>query len=554
MRPTPLVRTIALGSVLSCATGAAPPPATTPAPAPPTRDPNARRVQVGPGAGGLPGLPNPGLPPAAAIPGNMPASGAAAETAGQPLSLQAALYGAITSNPDLGTLRQGTANGPSPEAVEVARRFPVALNPTVFIDYRPITLVPNGTFANSPVTGSGAGAANGGHHGYYHNGQQYIVASLRQPIELGHQTTHRYNIARAALDQQRWTILQAELTTLVQTYRFFQTAAYRREKYRLARELAEFNDRTLAALQRRQEANQAQPADVTLARVESRATRQQIRAARQDYLTALTDLRNTVGIPATSAAAEPLGEFTLPPYIPTIDEQAMVQTALRYRPDIHAAQAQVAGAGSAVNLAKGDTIPSPVVGPQYVQDEAGIQYIGLVYVTPIPILNGGKPLVRQRQAEHARAVAALRQAQQRAASQVRAAVDRWNGARELVGETAGLSGDLARDVASLQRLFEAGQTDLTKLMQARQRLIQLENARLDAVWAATQAQADLLLALGAPILIDAMVNKATADAAPAARPAAPTAAPAPAPAARPAADADAAPAPRPASPEPVSAP
>ena len=50
----------------------------------------------------------------------------------------------------------------------------------------------------------------------------------------------------------------------------------------------------------------------------------------------------------------------------------------------------------------------------------------------------------------------------------------------------------------LERLFEAGQADLTKLMQARQRLIQLENAQLDAVWQATQAQADLLLALGRP--------------------------------------------------------
>ena len=50
-------------------------------------------------------------------------------------------------------------------------------------------------------------------------------------------------------------------------------------------------------------------------------------------------------------------------------------------------------------------------------------------------------------------------------------------------------------------------------MQARQRLIQLENSRLDAVWAATQAQADLLLALGTPSLIHAMLNQAEGDAA-----------------------------------------
>jgi outer membrane protein, heavy metal efflux system len=60
----------------------------------------------------------------------------------------------------------------------------------------------------------------------------------------------------------------------------------------------------------------------------------------------------------------------------------------------------------------------------------------------------------------------------------------------------------------LDRLFEAGQADLTKLMQARQRLIQLQNAQLDAVWQATQAQADLLIALGIPSLIHAMLNRA----------------------------------------------
>ena len=51
-------------------------------------------------------------------------------------------------------------------------------------------------------------------------------------------------------------MVQAELTALVQTYRFFQTAAYRREKYRLAQQLADFNDRLPESLQRRMEANQ----------------------------------------------------------------------------------------------------------------------------------------------------------------------------------------------------------------------------------------------------------------------------------------------------------
>ena len=49
-------------------------------------------------------------------------------------------------------------------------------------------------------------------------------------------------------------------------------------------------------------------------------------------------------------------------------------------------------------------------------------------------------------------------------------------------------------------------------MQARQRLIQLENSELDAVWQATGAQADLLLALGMPSLIHGMLSRAERDA------------------------------------------
>ncbi len=427
----------------------------------------------------------------------------------QSVTLQAALYGALTSNPDLITLRQGgtQTNAPSPEAVEVARRFPTTLNPTLWVDYRPITLIPPSTFGNG-IAGTRGAHGGGNHGGYYHYGQQLLYLSLRQPVELGHQTTHRYGIAKAAYEQQQWNVLQAELTALVQTYRFFQTAAYNREKVRVAQELADFNDRLIEVLERRLKTGQGTAADIMLAKVEARATRQQIKAADQAYRTALTDLRNQIGIPETAGTAEPLGEFTLPRYIPPVDADAMIQEALRNRPDIQAAQAQVRGTHSAVGLAKGDRIPTPVIGPQWEMDEAGIQYIGLVYITQLPIWNTGTPLVRQRQAEHGRAMVGADQVRLRAISQVRAAVAKWNGATDLVNDASRLTDELAKEVDTVQRLFDAGQTDLPRLMQARRRLIQLENSRLDAVWAATQAQADLLLALGTPALIHGMLNQA----------------------------------------------
>jgi cobalt-zinc-cadmium efflux system outer membrane protein len=435
----------------------------------PNADRGVRRTQVD---ANLPALPDASLPPLS--PDLMSGSP-------MPISLETALYGAITQNPDLVTLRN--SNIASPESVEAARHFPTTLNPTIWTQIRPWVWGPN-----SP----------GGGYGPY---PAFVYVSWRQPVELGHQTTHRYGIAKAAYNQQQWTVIQAELLAMVQTYRFFQTAEYRREKLRVARQLAAFNDRLLQTLKRGLEANRVAAADVTLAEVENQTTRQLVAVAEQDYAIALADLRNQIGAPDTAGAAEPLGEFVLPSTIGELQDQELVQLALQSRPDIHIAQAQVAGTCSAVKLAKGDRIPTPIIGPDIEKDQDNIMYYGFVVVSPLPILNNGKPLVRQREADHRRALSALQAAQGRAVAQVRAAVAKWNSALKLVRQSEGLTETLKTQVDRLEKLFEANQATLPQLLQARQRLIQLENSELDALWQATQAQADLLTAVGAPTLI-----------------------------------------------------
>ncbi len=461
----------------------------------------------------------PVTPPVAAIPahsaGRVPAE---APTAihGPAISLPMALYATLNCNHDLNLLRLGNPTTPSPESVEVARHFPITLNPTLWMDYRPIILIPF-----EPFSGPGVGAMRTGP--FYHWGQQYIYLSLRQPVELGHQTTHRYHIAQAAYDQQCWTVAQAELVAVVQAFRFYQTAVYRRERYKIAEQLSRFNEKILASLQDRLEANLVPPAEVILARVESRASRQLAKAALQDYVVAQADLRNQMGITESDAPGEPGDELVLPPCIPQVTEQELTEIALQYRPDVHAARAAVEGTHAAARLAHADRIPSPIVGPQYEIDEAGLQYVGFVYVTAIPFWNNGAPLQRQREAENRRACQALQQAQQRVAAQVRSGTARWNGAVATVNQTRGLSAILAGAAADLEDLFQQGQADLTRLLQAQQRVIQLKNTELDALWAASLAEADLLLAVGAPEMIQCLFNPPSS--APPPGPAAPTSPP-----------------------------
>jgi cobalt-zinc-cadmium efflux system outer membrane protein len=308
-------------------------------------------------------------------------------------------------------------------------------------------------------------------------------------------------MARAGFTQTQWNILQAELAALVETYRFHQTATYRREKLRVAQQLADFNRQLVKTVERQMQANQVSPVDVALAEVESQSTEQQKEVARQDYIVALTGLRQQIGIGDYMGSLEPCGLLQLPEGILDQDEDNLICTALENRPEVHAAQAQVAASRAAVCLARADRIPIFSAGPVYEKDESGTSFYGFAVSTPVPVLNAGRTLVSQREAEYCRDLVVLQQTQQRITNQVKATLIRWHQAQQLVSRTQAMMKPIHAQANRVDRLYAAGQSDLLRLLQVRQRLIQAENTQLDALWQATQAYADLLAALGCTPLI-----------------------------------------------------
>ena len=71
----------------------------------------------------------------------------------------------------------------------------------------------------------------------------------------------------------------------------------------------------------------------------------------------------------------------------------------------------------------------------------------------------------------------------------------------MVRQTATILAPIQEQTARMQRLYDAGQTDLVKLLLVRQRWIEAANTQLDATWQATQVYADLLVALGGASLL-----------------------------------------------------
>ncbi|MHB8969165.1 MAG: efflux RND transporter permease subunit [Pirellulaceae bacterium] len=186
------------------------------------------------------------------------------------------------------------------------------------------------------------------------------------------------------------------------------------------------------------------------------------------------------------------------------DEEPLTRIALAGHPDIQTAVAQANISHAAVGLARAERIPITSIGPLYERGETGTTFYSLAVDTQIPILNPGRRLVWQREAEHRRDLVAAEQARVRITAAVKASLAKWLRTRELVAEVGDTAETIKAQTQKMERLYTAGQTDLLKLLQVRQRLIEAENANLDMLWQATQAYADLLDATGATPLLGAL--------------------------------------------------
>jgi cobalt-zinc-cadmium efflux system outer membrane protein len=331
--------------------------------------------------------------------------------------------------------------------------------------------------------------------------EPFFTLTWEQPVEIGHRTGYREAIARAGFTQTQWNIVQAELLALVETYRAHQTATYRREKWLSALRLSRFHAALVETLRRQREANQVGPADVILAEVESQSIDQEVEAARQEYEIALAELRRRIGIAECASSIEPAGDLQAPEPPPAESEQSLISMAMASRPEIQAAKAQLASSRAALSLARADRIPIPSLGPAYEKSETGESFYGIALTSPVPLLNAGKTLVLQREAEYHRDAVVVDQWCQRVQTEVRSSLVRWEQARQSLVRSRDWARSIDAEAVKMRNLYDAGQADLVKLLEVQRRHLGAESARLDALWRATQAYADLLAALGAVSLL-----------------------------------------------------
>jgi cobalt-zinc-cadmium efflux system outer membrane protein len=406
------------------------------------------------------------------------------------LSLDQAIETGLSQNPDLVALRQ--TEGVSEAAYGVASTYP--FNPNVQVRATP--------FQRDPQGGTGA---------MYH----YVL--VMQQIQLAHQQQYREEAAASQLNQVRWTICQAELLNIAQTARLYFTALYQRGIRDLTRSNADMNEELLRISERQVADGLITKADVAIVRIDSRSTRQQADLAEANYQTALLDLRRQLNIPletpislhedlsafhwnsAHAAAVAQVNPEGSPTDLPLGEEKQVIKHVANGRPDLMAAHADIETAFANYRLANAARTPDLLAGPFYQHDDFGVVYFGFQAHMDIPVMNNGKPLVRQRAAEQMQRQVLWEQLVNRAEVDAVNAADRYERARRLVeAARPEFATDLPAELKLLESQFKENEVDVLRIFQGRTSLMQNRRASLDLLNELAQASAVLTAATGIP--------------------------------------------------------
>jgi outer membrane protein, heavy metal efflux system len=423
----------------------------------------------------------PQTPLVASAPAAPVGPGTSVDAGAVPLTLDAAIATSLDRNDALVTLRAGE---PVAQAMlDVAQHYP--FNPYIKAEVLP--------YARDPM-GNLLAVRN----------SVYIL----QTLELAHQQRYREASATAALNQIRWNVVAAELTTLATTEKLFFTAIYQRDLRDLAQRAASLNEELAADVERRYKAGLAKPGEDIAARVSLRQSQKQAALAEANYKFAISALERQLNI-VGDRPFELVGRLEDFQWLPidTVGSAPgevqssgqLAETLADERPDVRAAQAGANVAQSNADLARANTVQNIQFGPYYERDEFETLFFGFAAQMNLPIWDSGKPLARQREAECTQRVIGLNALRMRARVEVQTALERYQRARTLAEkEHSNLVQSLSGDLARVKRQFDVGQADILNVFSTQTALLQEQKAYLDLLNELAQSAADVTLTAGVP--------------------------------------------------------
>ncbi|MEZ6073493.1 MAG: TolC family protein [Pirellulales bacterium] len=335
---------------------------------------------------------------------------------------------------------------------------------------------------------------------------------LMQTIELAHQQRYREASAAAAWGQVRWTIVQAELTSVAQTERLYFTALYQRELRDLARRAATLNEELLGVVQRQFKAGLATAVEQTNAKVAMRQSDVQAQMAEANYRTAVLALQRQLNLRSDEPVVL-LGDLSGFTWQPIMDEtsplpggpmtlrtaETLAADLAQNRPDVLAARNGVSMARANANLARANQVQNVSIGPFYERDESGTVFAGFRTQMNLPIWDNGSALTAQRRAEQNLQWTTYDQLRARAEVEAGTAIERYERARRMVLQNS--ADQVGIDEAELQEIkqqFIAGQARILDVFNVQNSLLQQQRTYYDLLNEIALAAADVTLMAGLP--------------------------------------------------------
>jgi outer membrane protein TolC len=391
----------------------------------------------------------------------------------QILTLEAAIHFALENNPAMAAQRQ--QRGIAAARVVIADTYPF-----------------------NPILENRIQGAEGPQSGGITN-RLPLEHILVWEVEVCHQGQYRREGAAAALSRTDWEIAHLEQSLAVEVIRTYVTLLYRQEKVRLIDETLRYNQQLVDDMRKQEAAGTRPAADRIVAETEVTDTLDLVAAGREALTVARQDLYRALGIVSGPFVVE--GPLDLPPL--PLDLEALTDLAVQRRADLQARRRAVAEAEANLRLVMANRFGNPIVGPAYTYDPSGVNSFGAQINVPLPVVNIHRGEILEARAGQAQAALLFRQSDVNVRQDVATAVARLEVAehRARVFRDKSLP-DLRKALDDLQKLFDANRpgADLTRLIDVRRKLLRARESYLDAVWAVRMVRADLLAAVGEPVL------------------------------------------------------
>jgi len=325
-----------------------------------------------------------------------------------------------------------------------------------------------------------------------------VELSLAQPVEIAATRSSRRAVAGELGRRLDAEVALSRLRVRHAVVQAFHSALVARERVTLAERALRFAEEVQSITERRVGAGDATGIELRLSRAEVAAARQSLLLAERDSLTSRLELCDAAGYPPTSPPTVPAG---LAPPRPVPPLGALMAELGEKHPELAVRRAAVSEARTRAELADRQAWPVPVLGVELAREGSvgsPTNYIVLgTLQLPLPLWQRNQGERAQWRAEGAfhraegdmeRHALAVRLA--RAHGELSSAAARLD---VYTGETATALSDT---LTLVERGFAAGEIALVELLAARQRLLGVETARLDAYADYYRALADLESASG----------------------------------------------------------